>query len=69
MTPIMSTIRGERIRLVRPERYKKPIVRKGDYPKAKYDEKPKTREIGVAEFFKLCLEFKDRVPRPKYWKR
>lgn len=49
------SILGQNIRIVRPELIKQPIIRKDDRPVAQYDTKPRTREIGVAEFFRLCL--------------
>lgn len=61
------TILGQHIRLVRPEKISKPRVPTEAF-KPKYDTTPKTREIGCAEFFKLCLDFVDNVPRPKPWR-
>lgn len=63
----MSTILGQRIRLIRPEKIHKPTLPRELY-KPKYDTKPTTREIGCVEFLQLCMGFKDEVPRPKYWR-
>jgi len=63
------SILGQRITLVRPSRIPKSILMKKDRPQAKYDERPKTRVLGVCEFMKLCMEFNEPVEEPKPWRR
>lgn len=61
------TILGQHIDNIRPRKIHKPLLPKEEW-KVAYDTTPKTREIGVAEFFKICLSFKDEIPRPKVWR-
>ena len=49
------TILGQHIRLIRPELPKKTRVYKDELPIIKYDKRPRTNEIGMAEFFSVCL--------------
>lgn len=49
------TILGQHIRLIRPELPKKTRVYKDELPTIKYDKRPRTNEIGMAEFFSVCL--------------
>ncbi len=60
----MTTILGSHIRLIRPEKQPQPKVYKDERPVAKYDKRPKTRKLGMAEFFKICLEWEDNLPKP-----
>ncbi len=52
----MTTILGESIRLIRPQRIKVP--RRTKNQNVEYDESPKAREMGAAEFFAMCLGIK-----------
>ena len=49
------TLLGQDIRIVRPERIKSQIVYKNDRPVIQYDKRPRTRQLGCAEFFKICM--------------
>ena len=61
------TILGKHISLIRPSKPKAQIILKSDLPRAKYNKRPKTRQLGAAEFFKLCLEYKDEKEGGKYY--
>lgn len=50
----MMTIRGEHISLVRPAKVRQPQKMKETYH-VHYDTRPKTRVLGAAEFFRICL--------------
>lgn len=34
-----------------------------------YDKRPKERQLGVAEFFRLCLSYKDFPQGGRFWER
>lgn len=52
----MSTIRGESITLIRPTKIHVPVKDNSAW-KVNYHIKPKTRQLGTAEFFRLCLMY------------
>ena len=56
---IMSTILGERIRLVRPEKIHKHIVYKSDLPQAHYNTRPKTVKKHCGKVVAACLMMED----------
>lgn len=51
------TILGQSINVIRPRKVAKPVV--GNPWKPKVNTRPIDREIGIAEFFKLCLTIDD----------
>ena len=53
---IMSTILGQRIKLVRPEKINKPIIHNSDLPKAKYNTRPKTIKEHSGKVVAVCIK-------------
>lgn len=50
------TILGQHIRLIRPEKIRKPIIFKSDLPQAKYNKRPKT--ICAGKVIAICVKLK-----------
>jgi len=50
------TILGQHIRLIRPEKIRKPIILKKDLPQARYNKRPKT--IYVGKVVAICVRLK-----------
>ena len=64
------TILGQHITLIRPSIPRNPIIFKSDLPVAQYDTQPKTNEVGVAAFFRLCMQdWNGYFDEPKSWRR
>lgn len=62
MTSIQRvTILGQRITLVRPSVPYRSKVYKNERPTAKINKRPRTRQFGCAEFFKLCMEYNEKL--------
>ena len=50
------TILGQHIRLIRPEKIRKPIILKKDLPQARYNKRPKTTYVG--KVVAICVRLK-----------
>ena len=59
----MTTILGEHIRLIRPERSRKPIIFKSDLPYARNQARTKTIKAHCGKVVEVCLMLKNGAIR------